>query len=131
VIVVIGVLASLVGPMVFGHVGEAKVSAARAQIEIFGLALDVYRMDNDYYPSTGQGLSALVAQPTGDPPARRWRGPYLKGGVPMDPWGQPYQYRSPADSAATQYEIRSLGRDGRPGGTGEDADISPRGQEAS
>lgn len=122
VIVVIAILAGLVGPLVFRNVGDAKVSAAKAQIEIFGLALDQYRLDNDYYPTTAQGLQALRALPTGDPPARNWRGPYLKKAVPMDPWGRPYAYTSPADSTGG-YDLVSYGRDGRPGGTGEDADI--------
>jgi general secretion pathway protein G len=123
VIVVIAILAGLVGPLVFRNVGDAKVSAAKAQIEIFGLALDQYRLDNDYYPSTAQGLEALREPPSGEPPARNWRGPYLKKAVPLDPWGRSYLYQSPADSNATGYDLVSYGRDGRPGGTGEDADI--------
>jgi len=124
VIAVIGVLASLVGPMVFGHVSDAKVSAARSQIEIFGLALDAYRMDNDWYPSTPQGLEALVTAPSSEPPARRWRGPYLKKGVPLDPWGRPYVYQGPSDAQSENYEVRALGRDGKPGGGGEDEDLT-------
>ena len=124
VIAVLGVLASLVAPMVFGHISDAKVSAAQSQVEIFGLALDAYRMDNDWYPSTGQGLDALVAPPLGDPPARRWRGPYLKKGVPLDPWDRPYVYEGPGDPHPENYVIRSLGRDGKPGGSGEDADLT-------
>jgi len=123
VIVVIAILAGLVGPLVFRNVGDAKVSAAKAQIEIFGLALDQYRLDNDYYPSTAQGLESLRTQPTGDPPARNWRGPYLKKPVPLDPWGRAYVYQSPADSNANGYDLVTYGRDGKPGGDGEDADI--------
>lgn len=123
VIVVIAILAGLVGPMVFQNVGDAKVSAAKAQLELFGLALDQYRLDNDYYPSTAQGLEALRTQPTGDPEARNWRGPYLKKPVPLDPWGRPYLYKSPGDSSKTGYDLFTLGRDGKPGGTGEDGDI--------
>lgn len=123
VIVVIAILAGLVGPLVFRNVGDAKVSAAKAQLEIFGLALDQYRLDNDYYPSTAQGLEALREQPQGEPPARNWRGPYLKKPVPLDPWGRAYLYQSPADSNATGYDLATYGRDGRPGGTGEDADL--------
>ena len=123
VIVVIAILAGLVGPLVFRNVGDAKVSAAKAQIEIFGLALDQYRLDNDYYPSTAQGLEALRTLPAGDPPARNWRGPYLKKAVPLDPWGRAYVYRSPADSNATGIDLVCYGRDGQPGGSGEDADI--------
>ena len=121
VIVVIAILAGLVGPLVFRNVGDAKVSAAKAQLEIFGLALDQYRLDNDYYPSSAQGLEALREPPTGDPPARNWRGPYLKKPVPLDPWDRPYVYRCPPDSDG--YDLVSYGRDGKPGGTGEDADV--------
>lgn len=123
VIVVISVLAGLVGPLVFRNVGDAKVSAAKAQIELFGLALDQYRMDNDYYPSTAQGLEALRAAPSGEPGARNWRGPYLRKPVPVDPWGRPYVYESPGILNPSGYDLRSKGRDGRPGGLGEDADL--------
>ena len=123
VIVVIAILAGLVGPMVFQNVGDAKVSAAKAQLELFGLALDQYRLDNDYYPSTAQGLEALRAAPSGDPSARNWRGPYLKKPVPLDPWGRPYIYKSPGDSSKTGYDLLTYGRDGKQGGTGEDGDI--------
>ena len=123
VIVVIAILAGLVGPMVFQNVGDAKVSAAKAQLELFGLALDQYRLDNDYYPSTAQGLEALRSQPAGEPEARNWRGPYLKKAVPLDPWGRPYLYKSPGDSTTTGYDLLTYGRDGKPGGTGEDGDL--------
>jgi general secretion pathway protein G len=119
VIAVIAVLAGLVGPMVFRNVGDAKVTAAKAQLELFGLALDQYRLDNDYYPSTAQGLEALRTTPQGEPAARNWRGPYLKKPVPVDPWGRPYVYR--VDGSG--YALYSLGRDGKDGGEGEDADI--------
>jgi general secretion pathway protein G len=124
VITVIAILASLVTPMVFRNVGDAKVSAARAQVEVFGLALDAYRLDTDYYPSTAQGLEALRHPPAGAPTARNWRGPYLKKAVPLDPYGRPYVYRSPGESNPETYDLMSLGRDGAPGGTGEDADIT-------
>lgn len=124
VITVIAILAGLVAPMVFRNVGDAKVSAAQAQIELFGLALDAYRLDNDYYPSTAQGLAALRTLPTGEPAARNWRGPYLKKEIPPDPWGRPYVYKSPGDVNPTSYDLVSYGRDGQPGGTGEDADIT-------
>jgi general secretion pathway protein G len=119
VITVIAILAGLVGPIVFRNVGDAKVTAAKAQLELFGLALDQYRLDNDYYPSTAQGLEALRAAPQGDPAARNWRGPYLKKPVPPDSWGRPYVYR--ADGS--RYGLFSLGRDGKEGGEGEDADV--------
>lgn len=122
VITVLAILASLVGPMVFRNVGDAKISAARSQLDIFAMALDSYRLDNDYYPSTAQGLDALVKAPGGDQAPRNWRGPYLKRGVPLDPWGRAYQYVSPV-RGTDEYEVISLGRDGVPGGSGEDADL--------
>jgi general secretion pathway protein G len=124
VITVIAILAGLVTPMVFRNVGDAKRSAAKAQIEIFGLALDSYRLDNDYYPSTAQGLAALQVTPIGEPPARNWRGPYLRKTVPLDPWGQPYHYESPGSANPLSYDLVTYGRDGKPGGTGEDADLN-------
>ena len=123
VITVIAILASIVSPMVFRNVGDAKRTAAKAQLEILGLALDAYRLDNDYYPSTAQGLAALRQAPAGEPRSRNWRGPYLKRAVPLDPYGRPYIYRSPGQAGADSYELLSLGRDGNPGGVGEDADL--------
>jgi len=124
VITVIAILAGLVAPMVFSHVGDAKASATRAQIELFGMALEAYRLDNDYYPSTAQGLEALRSLPQGDPEPRNWRGPYVKKTIPLDPWGRPYVYKSPGDVNAQGYDLLTYGRDGQPGGTGEDADIT-------
>ncbi len=124
VITVIAILAGLVSPMIFRNVGDAKVTAARSQIETLGLALDTYYLHNDYYPTTSQGLAALVVQPTGAEAPRNWRGPYLKRAVPLDPWGTPYHYESPGAVNAMSYDLVSYGRDGRPGGAGEDADIT-------
>ena len=124
VITVIAILAGLVGPMVFRNVGDAKMSAARAQIELFALALDQYRLDNDYYPATGQGVAALRERPSGEPEARNWRGPYLRKAVPLDPWGHAYVYKSPGEVNAQTYDLLSLGRDGQVGGSGEDADVT-------
>lgn len=124
VIVVIALLAGLVGPMMLGNVSDAKTQAAQAQIELFGLALDAYRLDNDQYPVTAQGLTALRALPTADPLPRRWRGPYLRKEVPLDPWGRPFQYRAPGTANPTSYDLFSLGRDGERGGAGEDADLT-------
>lgn len=124
VISVIAVLAAVVAPMVFRNVGDAKQSAARAQLEIVELALDAYRLDNDYYPTTAQGLDALVGKPGAPPVPLNWRGPYLKRGVPLDPWGRPYLYQSPAAGGGIDsYSLASLGRDGAPGGAGEDGDV--------
>ena len=124
VITVIAILAGIVTPMVFRNVGDAKVSAATAQIELLGLALDAYRLDNDYYPATAEGLEALRALPSGEPQARNWRGPYLRKAIPLDPWGRPYVYFCPGTVNPTSYDLASYGRDGQPGGTGEDADVT-------
>jgi general secretion pathway protein G len=123
VIAIIAVLAALVGPEIFRNVGDANAGAARSQIEMIGLALDQYRLDNHVYPSTEQGLAALRAIPsTGEPP-RSWRGPYLKRAVPNDPWGRPYEYLAPGRMNPDGYDLFTLGRDGRVGGRGEDADL--------
>lgn len=124
VILVLGVLAALVAPNVFRHVGSAKEAAARSQIELFGAALDAYRLDNDVYPSTDQGLEALRREPLMEPRPRNWRGPYVRRDVPMDPWGRPYLYRSPGAVSSWSYDLLSYGRDGREGGEGEDADVT-------
>jgi general secretion pathway protein G len=123
VIVVIAILATLVAPNVFRHVGSAKDATTRSQIEMLGAALDAYRLDVGRYPSTAEGLDALWTQPS-DLPAGVWRGPYLKKTVPPDPWQHPYIYRSPATESRTGYDLLSLGADGKPGGEGDDADIT-------
>jgi general secretion pathway protein G len=124
VIVVIAILAGLVGPMVFGNVADARTQGARAQIELLGLALDSYRLDTGQYPTTDQGLAALRRLPSVEPVPRRWRGPYLRKEVPDDSWGRPFVYRSPGAQDAAGYDLYTLGRDGRPGGEGEDADVT-------
>ncbi len=124
VITVIAILAGMVTPMVFRNVGDAKVTTARAQIEIFATALDTYRLDNDYYPATDQGLEALRRAPEGAPAAINWRGPYLRKDPPLDPWKRPYLYLSPGESNPEAYDLLTYGRDGVPGGAGEDADLT-------
>jgi general secretion pathway protein G len=119
VMVIIGLLASYVGPRYFGQVGKSEVKTARAQIEAFGKALDQYRLDTGRYPQTELGLNALVVRPSNEP---KWSGPYLAKAVPVDPWGNPYQYRFPGEHG--EYDIVSLGKDGQPGGTGDAADIN-------
>jgi general secretion pathway protein G len=122
VIVVIAILATLVAPNVFQHVGTAKQATAKSQIEMLGAALDAYRLDNGAYPTTQQGLDALWQKPTVDPPAN-WRSPYLRKPVPMDPWGRPYVYLYPGQVNPTGYDLLSYGADGLPGGEGENADV--------
>ncbi|HEY0491792.1 MAG TPA: type II secretion system major pseudopilin GspG [Telluria sp.] len=120
VIVIIGLLAAYVGPKYFSQLGKSEVTIAKAQIEAFEKSLDTYRLDVGRYPTTEEGMAALMAAPA--TAGVKWNGPYLKKGVPNDPWGNAYQYRSPGSKG--EYEIVSLGRDGQPGGTGDGADIS-------
>ena len=124
VIIVIAMLATLVAPSVFQHVDSAKSSTAKAQIEMLSAALDAYRLDNDRYPTTEQGLAALRLAPSTSPVPRRWRGPYLRRELPTDPWDRPYVYVSPGRHNPQGYDLYSLGRDGREGGEGEDADVT-------
>ena len=124
VIVVLGLLATLVAPNIFRHVGTAKETTARAQIEMLGAALDAYRLDTGRYPATQHGLGALWQEPAADPRPHNWRGPYLRKPVPADPWGNPYVYRSPGEASGAGYDLLSHGADGREGGTGEDADVT-------
>jgi general secretion pathway protein G len=124
VIAIIATLAAVVAPAVFQHVGDAKTQAAKSQLEIFSLALNSYRLDNDHFPSTEQGLEALRTMPTAGEVPRNWRGPYLSRVVPPDPWGRPYVYVSPGRANPASYDLYSLGRDGKIGGTGEDADLT-------
>ena len=123
VIVVIAILATLVAPNVFQHVGAAKDATAKSQIEMIGAGLDSYRLHNGSYPTTEQGLAALWEIPTIDPPAN-WRGPYLRKAVPLDPWGNPYVYVSPGEVNPNGYDLIALGADGKPGGEGENADVT-------
>jgi general secretion pathway protein G len=120
VIVIIGLLAAYVGPKYFAQLGKSEVTVARAQIDAFDKSLDTFRLDVGRYPTTEEGLAALmVAPPTA---GSKWNGPYLKKAVPLDPWGHAYQYRAPGPHG--EYEILSLGKDGQPGGTGEAGDIA-------
>lgn len=123
VIIVLGLLAGLVAPQIFGRVGEAKVTTARTQMALIGTALDSYRLDNGTYPTTEQGLQALREKPTRDPVPSNWKGPYLRKEIPLDPWGRPYAYRSPGSRNATGYHLATLGKDGKEGGADEDADL--------
>jgi general secretion pathway protein G len=117
VLVILGLLAALVGPQLFPKLGKGKQSAAKAQIELFGQSLDQFRLDVGRYPTTQEGLAALVTNPGID----KWEGPYLKKGLPNDPWGRPYIYTCPGTHG--EYDIVSYGRDGQPGGEGEDRDV--------
>jgi general secretion pathway protein G len=119
VMVIIGILAGFVAPRYFAQVGKSQVKAAHAQIDALDKALDQYRVDVGRYPTTEEGLDGLMIAPAGEP---AWGGPYLKKAVPPDPWGHPYVYTSPGTH--TDVDLLSYGKDGRPGGTGENADLS-------
>lgn len=118
VMVIIGLLAGYVAPRYFAQVGKSEVKVARAQIDAFEKALETYRLDVGHYPTTEQGLDALIKAPAG---VTKWQGPYLKKVVPPDPWGKPYLYKQPGDHG--DFDILTLGRDGKSGGDAEDADI--------
>lgn len=120
VMVIIGLLASYVGPRFFDQIGKSEIKTTRAQMDAFGKALDTYRLDNGHYPSTEQGLKALVEQPANE---NRWSGPYLQRGIPNDPWGNAYQYKSPGENKR-DFDLMSLGKDGSKGGDGESQDIT-------
>lgn len=119
VIVIIGLLAGYVGPKYFAQIGKSEIKVAKVQIDAFEKALDTYRLDLGRYPTTEQGLAALNEKPVNE---AKWLGPYLKKGVPPDPWGQPYQYRSPGEKG--EFDLFSFGKDGQVGGEGENADIT-------
>ena len=119
VIVILGIMAALVVPNLVGRQDQAQVTAARSDIAAIGNALDLYRLDNNAYPSTEQGLEALVEKPSGFPEPRNWRSPYLRKKLPEDPWGNPSQYLSTDQG----FELFSYGADGQEGGEGTSADI--------
>ena len=119
VMVIIGLLAGYVGPRYFAQIGKSEIKTARAQISAFEKALDQYRLDTGRYPSTEQGLDALITKPESEP---RWAGPYLKKAVPDDPWGNKYVYRMPGEHG--DFDLTSLGDDGKPGGYDNAADIN-------
>jgi general secretion pathway protein G len=118
VVIIIGLLASLVGPKLFSKVSGAKQKSAKAQIELFGTALDAFRLDVGRYPTTEEGLKALREKPSG---IEGWQGPYLPKEIPSDPWGKSYVYKSPGEHG--EYDLISFGLDGVEGGEGENMDI--------
>jgi general secretion pathway protein G len=123
VVVIIGILVGLVAPNILGRVDKARVTAATTDIATLEQALEMYRLDNHVYPTTDQGLEALVVKPSGTPEPKNWNPEgYLKKGLPKDPWGNAYQYVAPGGEGRP-YDLYSLGADGREGGDGYDADI--------
>lgn len=119
VMVIIGLLAGYVAPKYFSQVGKSEIKVARAQMGALEKALDQYRLDIGRYPTTEQGLGALVQRPASE---SKWSGPYLRKDVPLDPWGKPYQYKFPGERS--EYDLFSYGKDGQPGGSAEGADIT-------
>jgi general secretion pathway protein G len=119
VMVIIGLLAGYVAPRYFSQVGKSEVKVAQAQIVALGKALDTYRLDTGRYPTTEQGLNALMVRPQNEP---KWQGPYLQKAVPLDPWGRVYQYKMPGEHG--DFDLWSFGKDGQPGGNDEAADIT-------
>jgi general secretion pathway protein G len=119
VVAIIGLLVGYVAPRYFGQIGKSEVATARAQVDALEKALDQYRLDTGHYPSSELGLAALVTRPQNEP---KWNGPYLKKDVPLDPWSKPYQYKQPGEKG--DFDLVSFGKDGKPGGSGEDADIT-------
>jgi len=119
VMVIIGLLAGYVGPKLFAQIGKSETKVTRAQIDALQKALDQYRIDIGRYPSAEQGLAALVNKPADEP---RWTGPYLAKAVPADPWGRPYLYTMPGQHG--DYDLVSYGRDGQPGGDGDNTDLT-------
>lgn len=122
VLVIIGLVAAMVVPNVIGRPDEARVTVAQSDIRSIASALELYRLDNRTYPTTTQGLDALVTKPVAPPEPPNWVADGYLAALPSDPWGNPYLYRSPGDTGA--YDLVSLGADGQLGGDGVDADIS-------
>jgi general secretion pathway protein G len=127
VLAIIALVAAIIVPSVIGRPDQARVTVAQTDLRNIASALKIYRLDNGDYPSTVQGLAALVTKPTGEPAPRNWNsGGYLDA-MPADPWGNPYLYRSPGENGVG-FDLSSTGKDGKPGGEGLDADIKVRGR---
>jgi general secretion pathway protein G len=119
VVAIIGLLVGYVAPRYFGQIGKSEITTAKAQIDALEKALDQYRLDTGRYPGTEIGLNGLVQRPQNEP---KWNGPYLKKAVPLDPWGKAYVYKAPGEKG--DFDLVSYGKDGAPGGSGENADIT-------
>jgi len=119
VVAIIALLTSYVAPRMRGQLSKGEQATARAQIDALVKAIEAYRMDTGHYPAAAVGLAGLTARPDGE---TKWGGPYLQKALPLDPWGTPYRYTIPGRAA--DYEVASLGSDGRPGGDGDAADLS-------
>jgi len=119
VVAIIGLLVGYVAPRYFGQIGKSEITTAKAQLDALEKALDQYRLDTGRYPSSELGLNALIQRPQNEP---KWNGPYLKKAVPLDPWGKAYVYKAPGEKG--DFDLVSFGKDGQPGGSGENADIT-------
>lgn len=119
VMVIIGLLAGYVGPKYFSQIGKSEIKLAKAQIDSLEKSLDQYRLDTGHYPSSEDGLAALVTRPASE---TKWDGPYLKKNVPLDPWGNAYVYKIPGEHG--EFDLLSYGKDGQMGGEGEAADVT-------
>lgn len=122
VMVILGLLVAIVAPNIMGRGDQAKITIAETQMNNISNALDLYRLDNSHYPSTQQGLEALVTEPAGSPEPKNWNPDGYMKSVPEDPWGNPFEYISPGVDG--DYDLISLGADGQQGGDGDNADIS-------
>ncbi len=116
VVIILGILAAIVLPKFTGRTREARIKAAESQIQVFSTALEAYELDNGRYPTTEQGLEALVKKPTIPPIPKNWKGPYLQKKIPKDPWGNPYIYKCPGTHNPGSYDLYSYGPDGKEGG---------------
>lgn len=123
-IAIIATLAAIIAPALFGHIGQARIDAVKSQIKVLSLALDGYKLDNEEYPTSEQGLEALRTIPVSGQPPKHWKGPYLRELVPLDPWERPYVYVAPGVANPTGFDLYSLGKDGKVGGDGENEDIT-------
>jgi len=119
VVAIIGLLVGYVAPRYFGQVSKYEVATAKAQIDALDKAIEQYRLDTGHYPSTEAGLAALVTKPANEP---KWNGAYLKKAVPLDPWNNAYVYKQPGERG--DFDLTSYGKDGKPGGNGEDSDLT-------
>jgi general secretion pathway protein G len=120
VMVILGLLIGIVGPRFFSQISRSEVTTAKVQLEAIDTALQAFRLDMGRYPASTEGLRALIENSAGE---ARWRGPYLAKGLPVDPWGMPYQYRMPSQQADRSYDLVSFGRDCVPGGVGDNSDV--------
>lgn len=122
VVVILAILAAIIVPRILSRPDQARQVAAKQDIVAIENALELYKLDNGFYPSNDQGIAALIKRPSGDPTPQNWNGPYIKGDLPKDPWGHPYRYKNPGDHG-NDVDVFTYGANNQPGGTGTDATI--------